>query len=297
QLDVDGRDQIGARVARAPSGFAAMSAVENQAPDAVIVADGLGLAGGLAEAENAAGIIGALRARPETRDAAIIHIAPPGGAARGAVAAFGAGATDSAPFAADPAEIAARLELRLRVKRSADALRVGLEDGLRLAAIDPLTGLHNRRYFEPHFARLCDRARESGQPLAALLFDLDRFKAVNDAHGHAAGDETLRVFARRLRAAVRGADLVARLGGEEFAVILQNTQPEQAVAAAERVRRAVASRPVAAHGGVDVRLTVSIGVAGLSAADADPAALLDRADAALRRAKRGGRDRVRIGAA
>ncbi|QIE55910.1 diguanylate cyclase [Pikeienuella piscinae] len=319
----------GVAVSPAPSGFAAMRMVEAESYDAVIVADGYDApaGAGFAELGDAVGIIAALHARPETRDAAIIHLsghhggrptlpaapltdAPVGAPARRrngtssgpararrAVAAFEAGATDSAPSEAAPLELAARLCARLRAKRRADALRAGLEGGMRLAAIDPLTGLHNRRYFDLHVARLCAKAESTGAPLAALVFDLDRFKDVNDAHGHAAGDEALRAFAHRLRAGVRGADLVARTGGEEFAVILQNARQTEALAAAERVRAAVSGSPVAVAGDALAQITVSIGVASLRPHDEGPAALLWRADAALRAAKREGRDRVRVDAA
>src|SRR5690606_37330314 len=128
------------------------------------------------------------------------------------------------------------------------------------AAVDAMTGLHNRRYFDLHFARIFARAAESGARLAALVFDIDRFKAVNDAYGHETGDEALRAFARRLRDGFRGADLVARLGGEEFAVILRNVAAAEAQAAAERVRAAISDAPIIATTGDPVRITVSVGV-------------------------------------
>lgn len=294
----------GAEVRLATGGFEAMRVVETDPPDAVIVADGVarlsGMAQGLAESEDAIGLIGALRSRPEARRGSIIHL--DGGAWPGrAAAALEAGADESAPHAEEPLELAARILAELTARRRTDAMRDGLERGLRAAAddalTDSLTGLRNRRYFDRHIARLFERSRAADAPLAALVFDLDRFKAVNDAHGHEAGDCALRAFATRLQAEVRGADLVARIGGEEFAVILQNASAPAAAAAAERVRRAVAEAPVLAPDGARLKLTVSVGVAALRPDDAGPDSLLRRADLALRAAKRGGRDQVRIDAA
>lgn len=296
----------GADIALAPSGFAAMRVLERGRPDVVIVAERAGAFGGgagLAESEDAVSIIGALRSRTEARDAAIIHLSSPPASdartrtawSRRLAAAFEAGATDSAPV--EPNELAARLAIRLRAKRRDDALRAWLDGGLRQAAVDAMTGLHNRRYFDLHFARIFAGAQESGARLAALVFDIDRFKAVNDAYGHGTGDEALRAFAMRLRDGFRGADLVARLGGEEFAVILRNAAATEAQAAAERVRAAISGAPIASATGDPVRITVSVGVASLFAGDKTPEDLLGRADAALRAAKRGGRDRVRVDAA
>ncbi|MEX2519206.1 MAG: diguanylate cyclase, partial [Paracoccaceae bacterium] len=230
----------GAEVRLAAGGFEAMRMVETDPPDAVIVADGVARladpASGFAEGEDAIGLIGALRSRAEARRGAIIHL--DGGRYPGrAAAALEAGADESAPDADEPLELAARILAELAARRRVDAMREGLERGFRAAAddalTDPLTGLRNRRYFDRHIVRLFARARAMNAPLAALIFDLDRFKTVNDAHGHEAGDCALQAFAARLQAEVRGADLVARVGGEEFAVILQNASAPAAAAAAE----------------------------------------------------------------
>lgn len=289
----------------AETGFAAMRAVERARPDLVIVAERRPPAGaaGFEEAEGAAGVISALRARPAARNAAIVHLSRPArsgapkAAIRQVVSAFEAGASDSVAADADPAELAARLAARLRAKLGDDALRAWLDGGLRLAAVDTLTGLHNRRYFDLHAARLYDKARASGARLSALVFDIDRFKTINDRHGHGAGDAALRAFAERLREGVRGADLVARIGGEEFAVILQNASAAEAAAAAERVRAAIAAAPVALADEEMALITVSAGVSSLRPEDDSPAGMMARADAALSAAKQGGRNRVRIDAA
>lgn len=293
----------GAEISLAPTGFAAMRSVERQQHDAVIVADtpaDFADGPGLAETEDAIGIIGALRARTGARDAAIIHLS--GSTSNAAntwrsLAAFEAGATDSAPLSPDAAELGARLRLRLQTKKRDDFLCAWLDDASRLAALDTLTGLHNRRYFDLHFSRLFTRAKETNGALAAMIFDLDRFKSVNDDWGHNVGDEALRIFARRLRQCVRGADLTARIGGEEFAVILQNTGPAEAIAAAERVRAAISATPVTHAGATEINLTVSVGVATISDQDQEAAEFLSRADTALREAKKTGRDRVKLNAA
>lgn len=163
---------------------------------------------------------------------------------------------------------------------------------VRLSQTDTLTGVQNRRQL---FARLeleRERAARFGEPFALLLLDVDRFRELNAAAGHAAGDATLREVASLLRGEVREVDLVARYGGEEFAVVLPRTTPAEAAEAAERLRAAVAGSGFeAAPAG---RLTVSVGAACFPADARDLAALVDSADAALFAAKRAGRDAVRL---
>jgi two-component system cell cycle response regulator len=162
---------------------------------------------------------------------------------------------------------------------------------LRAEAVrDALTGLPNRRAFDDALAREVARAEREGAPLAALLLDVDRFMAVNDTHGHAAGDAVLRAVASRARAALRAADLLARVGGEELAALLPGADEAAAREAGERIRRAVKDGPVEA-GGVAIPVTLSVGVAVRRAGEDGPA-LLARADARLYAAKRDGRDRV-----
>jgi two-component system cell cycle response regulator len=155
---------------------------------------------------------------------------------------------------------------------------------------DALTGLPNRRAFDEELAREVARAGRTGAPLALVVLDVDRFKAVNDGHGHPAGDAVLREVAARAAAAVRRGDLAARIGGEEFALLLPGADLAGAAELAGRVRAAVAGAPVPAGAGA-LAVTVSLGCAAL--APGEPAeALLARADARLYEAKRTGRDRV-----
>jgi diguanylate cyclase (GGDEF)-like protein len=157
-----------------------------------------------------------------------------------------------------------------------------------LALRDPLTGLSNHRSFHEALALAVDRAREEGQPLAVVALDFDHFKQINDTHGHPYGDEVLVLAGRRLQSAVRDGDLVARIGGEEFPIILPGAGPDAAYAAAERARAALAG--VVLPDGR--RLSSSAGIAAFSADVSDAAALLRLADEALYEAKRSGRDRT-----
>jgi diguanylate cyclase (GGDEF)-like protein len=163
--------------------------------------------------------------------------------------------------------------------------------GLALASRrDALTGLPNRRAFDEELAREVARSARTGAPLGLVVLDVDRFKAVNDGHGHPAGDAVLREVAARAGAAVRQGDLAARIGGEEFALLLPGADLPGAAELAERVRAAVAAAPVSA-GDRTIAVTVSLGCAVLAPGE-PPEALLGRADARLYEAKRSGRDRV-----
>jgi diguanylate cyclase (GGDEF)-like protein len=164
---------------------------------------------------------------------------------------------------------------------------------------DGLTGLPNRRAFERALRREVERARRMGGGLAVGLLDLDHFKRVNDEHGHPAGDRVLREVARRLGRVYRDSDMVARVGGEEFAVLLPSGKPPteaEAFEALDRARRRVRARAVLV-GGRPRTITLSGGVAILGPEGEGPAALYARADEALYAAKAAGRDRVEVAAA
>ncbi|HWH13395.1 MAG TPA: GGDEF domain-containing protein [Miltoncostaeaceae bacterium] len=169
-------------------------------------------------------------------------------------------------------------------RRALDEMAGATEDLEDLTRTDALTGLANRRAFEEALRVEKARAVRTGRPLSLVVFDIDRFKDVNDTHGHGCGDRVLREVARRLDGAARSHELVARVGGEEFGWILPDTDAEAAVAAAERARVAVAGAPVE-----DLAVTVSAGAAEY-AGPADR--IVERADRALYAAKRAGRDRV-----
>jgi diguanylate cyclase (GGDEF)-like protein len=165
------------------------------------------------------------------------------------------------------------------------------EEVYRLAIQDALTGLPNRRALDEFLGREAVRAERHARPLSVVLLDVDRFKAVNDAHGHLAGDAVLRGVAAALAGLTRAEDLCARYGGEEFALVLVEAGHADALAVAERARAAVAARRVRFDGS-ELAVTVSAGVATCGGAAATAAELLSAADGRLYAAKRGGRDRV-----
>ncbi len=163
-----------------------------------------------------------------------------------------------------------------------------------LAEQDPLTGIHNRRSFFTIAAHIWKRRDRDDETVAAMVLDLDHFKTVNDTHGHAVGDDALRHVVRLATAVLRGDDLMARFGGEEFVILLSGTTAGNARAVAERIRQAVASSPLPLADGTLLRVTGSIGLATTVPGDWHQTIdqLIDRADRALYRAKAKGRNRV-----
>jgi len=159
----------------------------------------------------------------------------------------------------------------------------------RLAGTDPLTGLSNRRSFE----ELSDQLFAVAPTLTALMIDVDHFKSVNDTYGHAVGDQVLQTLSARCRTVLRGDDLMARLGGEEFVILMTGLNRESTLAMAERLRQVIGSTPMQTDAG-DIEVRASIGVAIRSRGDANFDAMLHRADTALYQAKRTGRNRVVI---
>jgi len=162
----------------------------------------------------------------------------------------------------------------------------------QLAIIDSLTGLYNRRHFFELAQREFDRTRRYQHALSALMLDIDRFKLVNDAYGHATGDHVLRLVAERCQASLRKTDVLGRYGGEEFAIVLPDTDAARARLVAEKLRQSIA-RPIGTAQAL-VTITASLGVAPLEETCADLDGLLQRADQALYMAKRAGRDCVRV---
>jgi len=161
-----------------------------------------------------------------------------------------------------------------------------------LAKTDSLTDLSNRRDFYEQAEREISRHRRFQQPLSLLMIDIDHFKAINDRHGHAAGDEVLRQLAAQCRSTLRETDITARIGGEEFAVLMPQTGEDTAAEAAERLRHQLATHPALGPDGTAIAFTVSIGLTHFHERDADIADLLRRADTALYEAKETGRNRV-----
>ena len=193
----------------------------------------------------------------------------------------------------DQNELLARVRTQIARKRFADQLRARLEESVEMAITDSLTGLFNRRYMEKHMKMLVDESLANGTNLSLLILDIDKFKLVNDQHGHDAGDMVLEQFATRLRRGVRGVDLICRLGGEEFVVIMPGTFLSNAVIVAERLRHAISSKPFSiGHTKTPLSITASVGISTLEKSFDSPESVLKRADQALFAAKREGRNRV-----
>jgi two-component system, cell cycle response regulator len=198
----------------------------------------------------------------------------------------------------DRNEMLARVRTQVRKKRYSARMRDNMQLSIEMAITDALTGLYNRRYMETHLATAVDQAMARGKPLTLLLLDIDYFKSVNDTYGHDAGDDVLREFAIRLRKSIRGIDLACRCGGEEFVVVMPETEIAVGATVAERIRRRIATEPFAIRNGASaIDVTISIGIATLAGANDQPGAILKRADLALFRAKRDGRNRVAAEAA
>ena len=209
------------------------------------------------------------------------------------VKALEIGVSDILAKPIDPLELAARARTQIRRKRYTDYLRDNLDHSLELAVTDQLTGLHNRRYMSGQLDALVKRAGLGGDPVSALLIDIDHFKKINDGYGHDVGDEVLQEFAVRLASNVRAIDLPCRYGGEEFVVVMPDTRLEDAERIAERIRRHVAGSPFRVMGGAELlTVTISIGVAATIGEQDRPETLLKRADEGVYEAKALGRNRV-----
>jgi two-component system cell cycle response regulator len=209
------------------------------------------------------------------------------------VKALEIGVNDILAKPVDPGELAARAKTQIRRKRYTDYLRNNLDHSLEMAVTDPLTGLHNRRYMTGQLEALMARAAHGGEPVALLVIDIDHFKKINDSFGHDVGDEVLREFAVRLASNVRAVDLPVRYGGEEFVIVMPDTELIAARRIAERIRLHVAGSPFRVLNGRELlNVTISIGVAASLPGEDRPYTLLKRADEAVYEAKTTGRNKV-----
>nr|WP_286193976.1 diguanylate cyclase [Tropicibacter sp. R16_0] len=268
----------------------------DRVPDAIVVE--------LCDSITGLRLLADLRARSATRNAAVIAIPNPANAHL-AADALDRGADDVMPAGFCVEELSLRLETQLRRKARADRFRDSVRDGLRAALIDPMTGLHNRRFALPELARIAREAAAGGQSFAVMMADLDHFKQVNDRFGHPAGDAVLMETARRLRSQLRAEDVLARVGGEEFMMVLPNTTRTQALEMADllcqRINRELFRIP---GQNTPIPITTSIGLFAIDGQclttpfhPQDVPSLLEQADRALYEAKGAGRNQVSLIAA
>ena len=232
-----------------------------------------------------------VRSLDRTRHLPIVILVEPGDEAR-LLRGLDMGVNDYVMRPIERHEMLARVKTQIKRKRHSDYLRNRLEESVEASIIDPLTGLHNRRYMESHLRTLLAEALQSGRALSILVADIDHFKMVNDTYGHDGGDAVLREFSARMQRNTRGIDLACRLGGEEFLIIMPDTDIARAYQVGERLRACIAADPFQVSSETRIRVTASVGLATLERVDDTPEAIFKRADNALYAAKRRGRNRV-----
>ena len=241
-----------------------------------------------------------IRANPNTRHSGVLAITSTSANQELAADALDLGAGDLMTHGFNASELSLRLRSQITMKQTQDRLRRSVKKGLRDAVRDPMTGLFNRRYAMPYLTRVIESNHQTGRCFAVMVADLDHFKQVNDTFGHPAGDAVLTEAAERLCSDLRAEDLIARVGGEEFLIVLPDSTKEDAVRAAERLRDRIEAKPFRdpdTHR--PIRMTVSIGVAvccfdclKLEGAADSAKALMKLADDALYEAKGAGRNQV-----
>ena len=237
-----------------------------------------------------------VRSLDRTRHLPIVILVEPGDDAR-LLRGLDMGVNDYALRPIEKHEFMARVKTQIKRKRHSDYLRNRLEESVELSITDGLTGLYNRRYMEGHLKTLVNQSLQSGRALSLLVADIDLFKQVNDTHGHDAGDAVLKEFSARFRRNTRGMDLACRLGGEEFVIVMPDTDMGRAYQVGERLRACIAAEPFHINADLKIRVTASVGLATLERADDTPETVFKRADNALYAAKRRGRNRVAADAA
>ena len=281
----DALTAAGHRPTRVTTTAEAFAAAQAQAPDLFVVNLGL-------RNEDALRFCSQLRSHEATRHLPILLVISDTDTARLAKG-LEIGVNDYIARPYDRNELLARVRTQIRRRRFQDRLRQNYQRGLEMALTDSLTGLYNRRYMSTHLPGLVTQAAASDKLLALFMVDIDHFKIVNDTYGHPVGDEVLKAVAHSVTDVVRTIDSVARMGGEEFMVVMPDADVEVAHRVAERLRQAVQENPVPEARAPDGKLavTISVGVA-LARRGEEPETLIARADAALYRAKQNGRNRV-----
>jgi two-component system cell cycle response regulator len=233
-------------------------------------------------------VLDALRADSRTRDMPIVFVTGHTDA-RDLAEGLERGAHDYVRKPVDPVELVARIRTALRLRALHDELAHRNAELEQLARTDVLTGLANRRHADDVLRATIASSRRHSRTMSAVLVDIDRFKSVNDGHGHAAGDAVLREVALRLTAGLREEDVAARWGGEEFLLLLPDSP--DATVVCERLRASISDRPINVHGLLELYVSASFGWAPWTGEETGEA-LVGRADVALYAAKAEGRNRV-----
>lgn len=241
-------------------------------------------------------LIARLRSNRNSRFVSVLFAGEPDGTQM-AERALSLGANDAFCGTIDDYALAARVRAVNNHAMLANMLRESMSNNLRLAMVDPLTGLYNRRYAQQYLNKAIVRAADSGRNLFVMMLDLDNFKTINDLHGHAAGDRVLESVAERLQGNLRGLDLVARVGGEEFLVVIADITKQRALDIAQRIRSVIGKTAFdIGNGQPAVPVTISIGIAQADPQKSSEARLLAAADRALYDSKNHGRDMVTFAA-
>ncbi|MDI9409280.1 MAG: PleD family two-component system response regulator [Candidatus Pacebacteria bacterium] len=202
------------------------------------------------------------------------------------------GISDYSALPIEPLEFLARVRTQLKRFRYQERLRLNYENSVAMAATDPLTGIYNRRYLDSHVKTMLSHSIAEKKNLSIAFCDLDHFKLINDSHGHEAGDEVLIEFCNRVQNNLRNFDLLARMGGEEFVILLPEANQERAIAIAERIRQLISETPFVLRNGTEIAVTVSIGISSLKNDQDSDKEMIDRADRAMYLAKQSGRNQV-----
>ncbi|MEI4233815.1 diguanylate cyclase [Roseovarius sp. D22-M7] len=289
----DAINMRGTLAAHGPHAFEALT-IEDRTPRRP--ADIYMLRINLSQAEDGLRLLADLKAARPTRDSPVIALLD-AEASPLAVTLLDMGADDVITGPPDPREVLLRIDNHLGRKRRNEGLRAHLLSGLQAACLDPLTGVYNRRHALPFLQNQLALAQGTGGDVAVMLVDFDFFKRINDTHGHAAGDAVLRSISTCLRRNLRETDMLARIGGEEFLVVLPDTPRERAQDVAQRLCDMVRETGVTVPGiAAPLRITISIGVTIAGPTPGTPAPtvedLLDEADRALYLAKAQGRNQA-----
>ena len=269
----------------ATSGLQGLKLVRQQAPDLILLDVMMpGMDGYQVQQQ--------LQADPTTRDIPVIFVTAQNDSAS-ETRALAAGAVDFIHKPINPPVVRARVRLQLELRQRVVELQQALQRVEFLSRHDPLTGLPNRAWFRERFGQSLALARRQGNQLALMLLDLDKFKPVNDAHGHAAGDALLQQAAQRMRACVRATDTVGRIGGDEFVLLLQDVESAAAACqVAEKIRHSL-NQPFMVEGR-SLSISATIGLALYPDHGADAGELARHADIAMYQAKENGRNQVRL---